>query len=309
MGIFSYSHVIYFGVCMHKKNAIIIVAHGSEKSVATLALLLQRDFDLYLHWDFKNPIPDYLRNPEFKLNILEKRIGCLWGEFSLWESMFISAWQAYNINPKLMTFTIISANDIPLMVPAEMSNFLDQIEHSLVDTRGSDNLSRNAWADLTVPYGARVDINDGKTIREYNKLTGSKYDVFNIEDKFSEHIGSQWCTWTISDLIQLKVFMKKNKNVVKAMKSSLIADEMFTQYMFYKMGLKSDNYHRLIDFEKESAHPIEVTDEVAAKVLENNPNDYIFGRKYDYSKADFNSLYWKNITNEVTLSKIKDIWK
>ena len=299
---------------MHKRNAIIIVAHGNEKSVATLALLLRKRFKIYLHWDFKFDVPDYLRSKATDsdplINILDKRIGCLWGEFSLWESMYISAMQAAESDKNLETFTIVSANDLPLMKVDDLNNFLGGIKYSLVNMKNHElKESRLVWADLTVPYGARVDIDDGQAIQNYNKLTGSKYDVFNIKNKFSEHIGSQWCTWTRGQLYLIKSFLQHNINVVKAMKSSLISDEMFTQYIFNKLEMKSDEYHRFIQWDGISSHPIPVTDEIAYKVLSNNKEKFIFGRKYDYSTANFDSDFWKNITDEETLSAIKEIWK
>ena len=267
------------------KHAIVILAHKSPESVKILTELLSREFDVFLHWDGKYRIPKELYSVK-KLKILTNRIACLWAEFSIWESMWVSLFYIDNLG-EYQDVTFISANDFPLMKPKDMISLLESTNNSFIDF--NDTYSGKILGDKIIPYGMILGVGKIPEAEELaERYLPKKYDEFDLGYKLSDYVGSQWCTIKLNIMYALVHYVNRRKEFIKALKSSLIVDEMAFQTMFKRLKLPYEGYHRKLAFNDCVAHPDKISEDEVIEILKSGQKDLMFGRKVEIS--EFNRL-------------------
>lgn len=257
-------------------HAIVILAHKDPDSVSKLIDILGTEFDVFIHWDGKFEYPEELIGKAFPIY---PRIPTLWAEFSLWEAMWVSL---YELNyGKYYDVTFISANDFPCMKPKEMIKLLESTNKSFLNL--NDTYSSKEFGDRLIPYGMRVGHGKIEGTEELMaQYLPNKYDEFDVGFKFSRAVGSQWCTIKMDVMPKLVEYLKSHPDFIKALRNSLIVDEMAFQNLFTELNLPFEDYHRKLDFVDDKGHPKLITEDEVIELIKSN-SDIMFCRKVDLS--------------------------
>ena len=258
------------------KHAIVIMAHKNPKSVILLTDLLKSEFDVYVHWDGKFEVPKELDG----INLIKPRIACLWAEFSIWESMWVSLLQLHDMNC-YDEVTFISGDDFPCMKIHEMIKLLESTNNSFINF--NDTYSSKVFGDRLIPYG--MIVGHGKiegTDELMAQYLPDKYDSTGLEFKLSRAVGSQWCTIKTNVVNKMISYVKSNPEFIKALRCSLIVDEMAFQNLFIALNLPFEDYHRRLEFVDDKGHPRLIEESEVMDMIESN-GDIMFCRKVDVS--------------------------
>lgn len=232
----------------HNKYIYLILAHKNPQQLFRLVSRLNDNFThFYIHIDLKSDFKlfEQLKDIE-NVTLIEKRVNCIWGDFSTIIAMLNLIESALQKNTLGMCI-FLSGCDYPIKSKKQIQTFIDNnMNKNFIDIIDKDKV----W----FPFNVRTDyykINfsdkmwDFVTLKGLNRRTLYYFknghisflkliNILLVRRKLKIKIdffgGSQWWAMNIHTLTKLYSFIIINKKVLfRYFKDSLLPDEFFFQ--------------------------------------------------------------------------------
>lgn len=219
----------------------IVLAHNQPEHLFEMADTLVRastDASVIIHFDGNANASDFTKLQSLvknnaKIDLVEKRIKCRWGAYSLVESTLGALRQAYSKGGDFDYVILLSGACLPCRPIAELEQFLSENsgcefiefndENWMVGGlrkeryqfyfRNGACKEKNFWQDLMVELQRKLGI-----VRRV---------PLNMDVKF----GSQWWALTGNTCAKILNLLDKNPQIEKFFRRTYIPDEMFFQTM------------------------------------------------------------------------------
>lgn len=261
------------------------MAYNREDNVQLLTDILSKEFKIYVHWDFKNPIPESLKSNE-KLTLIKNRTACCWGDLSIGTAAYVSMQQIFKDD--IDTVTVISGNDFPCMNLKKMKSVLDSLETSLVQSDPSPN--KFLRADTIGPAASSMRTHDSEDVR---MIFGGKTQRYGLPFPLHESVGPNWCTIRKCEFDVIRESVVRYPNLIKALSLTLNGDEYLFQSLFKVSNLPFNNCRRFTIWSNDAPHPDTLTENQIAVLLRKSDNINFFARKIDPSSIPSDSEVYK----------------
>ena len=274
-----------------------IIAHKNIEQVVQLALLLNKKFEVYIHFDKKLNINDsqlkILRRNDIKYF---SEINASWGSWSIGEIAVKLFTYALRDNPKLTYLHLISGQDWPIKNISKIYEYFEN-NNTIYCSINSANFKKSGekllkWQKYYFNYDkinrrsfkgkvyhrVRLVIQD---ILHVNKL--KKY---SIKEKIYQ--GPNWVDLP-TDVAKFCIdYLDKNKNLKKIFETGYCSDEFWVQTIIGntpKFNKRiNNNIHRYILWKKQNnSYPAILDEQNLTDIIK---SDAFFMRKVDFKSKN-----------------------
>lgn len=249
-------------------QAILILAHTAPDHIIRLSKLLQKRFEIYVHFDKKTVITaeqsENMRN--FNIHCYQE-VFVNWGSCSIADATRLLMSEAIK-NLEITHMHIISGQDWPVENIDNIYNFYENNLNIYLECYAAEGVKKSGepivlWQKLYYNYDK---INRRTTFGKiYHRIIFAAQALLGV-NKFKKlgvdleiYHGSQWMDLPRDAVEYLLYYIEKNKNVKKVFETGFCSDEFWVQTILYNSKFRerivSDNHRFIVWQRKYGSYP------------------------------------------------------
>jgi len=272
------------------KIAILILAHKNIDQVRKLVDVLKRDFEVFIHFDKRFPVPAGIA--EEHVHVADRRYTTYWGSYYTQLAILELLKQAHSQSCDY--YMLISGQDLPLMTNERIKTFVSDnykdIFYHFELPRESLGLD-GGQQRMTLYWDTKYESGNSLIRPLILPIKGAFYSIRKLQTslgiyrplQFRLFCGSLWLNLTNNAVTYILEFIEKNPWYIKRYKLTRCTDEIFFHSILLGFDYNGKNAvvnddMRYIDWTSGPQYPRTLTMVDYRNCIQSGR---LFGRKFD----------------------------